>query len=391
MSRILWFHPRPWGPPRGGGDLRTQGLIRCALAAGHQVDLVAPASQQAFPRPAGLSVLELRSRAGMGLAAAKLLSSHPLRSPRVVGAGRRETELAIRASSPDVAVVSEVMSWSIAALLLPPEVPWAYDAVNVESELFRELARRARGAIDRVTFAVDAARVARDEQAMLLRADAVISVSAEEREVLARAAPGKRVVVVPSSVPDPGQVWTIEGSEPSVLFVGTLDYPPNVDAVSELVSRLMPSVRRGGDARLILVGRRPAPQVKALAAGHPWVELHEDVPDLAPFYLRSRCVVLPIRSGAGTKLKVYEALAYGVPLVATPEAVSGIPVQPGKEALVSSEAESLARDSLRVMSDPVEAARLGAAGREAFVSRLSWEQAAMGQLDELIRTLAGRR
>ena len=136
-----------------------------------------------------------------------------------------------------------------------------------------------------------------------------------------------------------------------------------------------------------MVGRRPTKAVRELATVHPWVELHEDVADLAPFYLQARCVVLPIRSGGGTKLKVYEALAYGIPLIATSDALAGVPVTPGVEAIVADGAAELAIETARLVGDVEQAGIIGAAGRAAFVERLSWERAARKPLDALLRSL----
>lgn len=387
MSRILWFHPRPWGPPRGGGDLRTQGLVACAMRAGHEIAVVVPSGATAAG-PSGPTVLELAGPRGVRLAAAKVGSRHPLRSPRPTRSSRRRLSAAVEAFAPEVAVVSEVMSWSIAERLLPEGIPVVYDAANVESELFRSLAEAAHG-VDRATFAVDARRVAAGERALLARADVVIAVSDAEADVLGTMAPDTRVEVVPSSVPAPAGEWSAVDAEPVVLFVGTLDYPPNVDAVRELVAEVLPRVRERIDARLQVVGRRPTRLLRGLVAEHDWVELHEDAAELRPYYLRAGCALLPIRAGGGTKLKVYEALSWGLPLVATPEAVAGVRLEPGREALVAADVAELADHAARVLGDAATAAELGRAGRTAFTERLSWERAAQAPLDRLIRRLAG--
>ena len=197
MSRVLWFHPRPWGPPRGGGDLRTHGLVNCALASGHTVGLVVPAGPHPDTESAGLSVIEFVPRRGAALVAHKVASRHPLRSPRMSARAAAATHADIEQFAPDVGVVSEVMSWSIARRLLPAGLPWAYDAVNIESQLFRDLAAGAHGLVDRLSFGVDARRVARDERDVLRNADAVLSVSQTEGAVLAGMAGTSRVEVVP--------------------------------------------------------------------------------------------------------------------------------------------------------------------------------------------------
>jgi glycosyltransferase involved in cell wall biosynthesis len=120
----------------------------------------------------------------------------------------------------------------------------------------------------------------------------------------------------------------------------------------------------------------------------PWVELIEDAPDLEPYYRTARCVVLPIRSGGGSRLKVFEALAYGVPIVGTSRAVAGIPI--GDGAIVrADDTEGLVSGAVAVLSDDDVAGRLGSMGRAVFLERLSWSQAAKPLL-ELLAELGDR-
>jgi glycosyltransferase involved in cell wall biosynthesis len=390
MTRVLWFHPRPWGPAQGGGDLRTWGLLAGAAARGHEILLVVPAGDDAPPPFAGGTLLTFRQPVGPRLAAAKAFSRHPLRSPRI---GRRERPRVVSEIAefePEVAVVSEVMAWPIASGLLPGGVPVVYDCANLESDLFRALREDAAALGDKVTFAVDARRVARGEKELLRRASAVLAVSELDASALApRVGPGI-VSVVPSSVPDPGRIARPADNAPVVLFVGTLDYSPNTLAIEELMGAVLPLIReRVPDARLQIVGRRAPTSMRRHAEQLDWVDLVEDVPDLGPHYLDARCVVTPIRSGGGTKLKVYEALAYGAPLVATAEAAAGIPLQDGTEVLIGDSVESLADRAVRVLTDARLASSLGAAGRLAFTQRLSWDSGPVQRLDEVLRKVAG--
>jgi glycosyltransferase involved in cell wall biosynthesis len=389
MSRIVWFHPRPWGPAQGGGDLRTWGLLAGALSRGHEVLFVVPEGHRGMPPLPGGTLLAFEEPGRIGLAMAKVVSRHPLRSPRLRARQRGRCREEIARFRPDVAVVSEVMAWPIAHAVLPPGVPLIYDCQNIESELFGALRDEATTRFDRVTLTVDAQRVARAERELLARASAVLAVSDLDASVLeARVGPGV-VTVVPSSVPDPGATVSPADNPPLVLFVGTLDYSPNTAAVDELIDLVLPCIRRSvPDARLRIVGRRAPVLMRRKAEATEWVELVEDAADLRVHYAGSRCVVLPIRAGGGTKLKVFEALSYGAPLVATPEAIAGIPLRDGVEVLVAQGAEGLADLAAGVLQDDAVAARLGAAGRLAFTDRLSWGSGPVERLDAVLRDLA---
>jgi glycosyltransferase involved in cell wall biosynthesis len=302
--------------------------------------------------------------------------------------GRRTARHEIAVFAPDVAVVSELLSWPVAESLLP-DIPWVFDAHNVETELFREMAGHASGVFDRVALGVDHRRVARQEKVLVRAADAVVAVSQDDADTLEKLGPLRTPVVVPSSVPMPVSPGP-PAAEPVVLFVGTLDFPPNVEAVTELVTRVMPLVREQlPDAVVRVVGRNPTPAVRSLLARTSWVTFTEDAPSVEGHYRSARCVILPIRSGGGSRLKVYEALSYAVPIIGTSRAFSGIPV--GDHAVILGETEDeLAAGALRVLSDDEVAAKVGMAARALFVDRLSWEHAAVPLLD-LIAELTARR
>lgn len=391
MTRIVWFHPRPLYPAANGGDVRTAGLIECATLGGHEVLLVVPGTG---PHPDGARVpqIELVRPRPLSLAAKKVLSNQPLRSPRTMRQSGRSASSRILQFQPELAVVSEVMAWSMAKDLLPPGTPWIYDAHNIESTLFADLARGATGMWARMTFAVDAFRVRRVEKLLLQSATLVTAVSEADAAGL-RAISARRDIrihVVPSSVPSPRERAPVEQAGPSALFVGTLDYAPNVDAIEELITQVWPRIRATSPARLIVVGRRPSRRLRELIETVDWVELHENAADLEPFYRSARCVVLPLRSGGGTKLKVYEALAYGAPLVATPEAVAGIDIGEGEGVEIASDPPQIAERVLALMRDPGSARALSETGRGVFLTRLSWETGVKSRLLEAVRLAVSR-
>jgi glycosyltransferase involved in cell wall biosynthesis len=336
-----------------------------------------------------VELADLESPRGAAWLATKIVSRHSLRSPRLTSRSVTRAVRHIDAFAPDVAIVSELMAWPLARRLLPPGVPWVYDAHNVESRMFREFAATARGPLDRLTFSIDARRVAADEADVLRRADAVMAVSEVDARELERLAPEQRVAVVPSSVALPAVRTDPAGTGAVALFVGTLDYPPNVQALEELAARLWPAVSaRVPEARLVVAGRRPSSRLRQLLEATPGVELLEDLPSLDPAYARARCAVLPLRSGSGTRLKAYEALAHGVPVVGTPLALTGLGLTPGLDCLRADTQEEMVAALVEVLSRPEQAGVIGAAGRRVFDERLSWERA--GQ-PALLRVLDGLR
>src|SRR3954453_8471498 len=141
----------------------------------------------------------------------------------------------------------------------------------------------------------------------------------------------------PAQVCDPG------AAGPTALFVGSLGFPPKIEAVDIPLDELIPRVRQlSPEARLLVVGRRPSVRMRRLLVAQPWIEFREDVPTMAEAYADARCVLMPFRSGSGTKLKLYEAMSFGLPVVSTPKGAAGVDLVPGEGVIVSKDIESMA-------------------------------------------------
>jgi glycosyltransferase involved in cell wall biosynthesis len=390
MSRIVWFHPRQLLPPRGGGEFRSAGLVEGALAAGHEVLVVHPDDGPEYvdAMPERLHVATVQLRAGLSRVAAKVLAQDPLRAPQATLGSIARTRRTIDEFTPDLAIVSQVMAWSLARRLLP-DVPWVYDAHNIEHELFDSHLASATTAMERLTFGIDARRVARAERELLERSTVTLAVSQADAGGLARAAPPPRPpVVVPSSMAPSSRLARPCETGPTVLFVGTLDFPPNVEAISDLVREVMPRVvAEVPSATLLVAGRHPSQDMRTLLRSQPWIEFVEAPPDIGELYMRARCAALPFRSGSGTKLKLYEALSFGLPVVATPKAIAGVDVVPGTDLLVGTDAAEMTASLMNILRDDELADALGAAGRQAFDERLSWEKAAYPVLRQVLADL----
>ncbi|MHB1139755.1 MAG: glycosyltransferase family 4 protein, partial [Microthrixaceae bacterium] len=164
----------------------------------------------------------------------------------------------------------------------------------------------------------------------------------------------------------------LRGDAPSFLFVGALDYEPNSDAVEWFVRHVFPAVRRRvPDAQLRVVGR--GAERVAWVAQVPGVELVGRAPEMQPELDRADVSLVPIRVGAGTRLKVVEALANRVPLMTTPVGCEGIDVTDGVDALITDDPVRFADDCVRLATDGELRQRLAEAGAELFAARYDWE------------------
>lgn len=195
-----------------------------------------------------------------------------------------------------------------------------------------------------------AARTRAEELALINSVDRTWVVSPVEKALLADCAPGAVVDVV-------SNIHRVRGAGPAMterqglLFVGGFRHPPNVDAALWLADEILPRIReRRPEITLSLVGSEPPPAVLALGE-RPGITVHGHVPDLEPLIDAHRFSVAPLRYGAGVKGKINQALAHGLPVVATRCAVEGMGLTHGVDALVADDAEGLAHTLLSAYDD----------------------------------------
>lgn len=218
----------------------------------------------------------------------------------------------------------------------------------------------------------------------VLRAvDHVMTPSSEEGELIRDLAPEARVTNLPGYYYDDHQIRARSAAEfggvSDVLFVGGFPHTPNVDAALHIVRDIMPLVWRvRPEARLLLVGYAPPPEVEALANDR--VVVTGQVPDLTPFMEGSRLMLAALRYGAGVKGKVVEAMRWGLPVVTTPIGAEGIGIKPDDDAIVVEDAAGLAAGVLHLLNDADYCARLSEAGA-ALIRRRFSRAAARSALD----------
>ena len=198
------------------------------------------------------------------------------------------------------------------------------------------------------------------------------AVSQTEVDYFERFAPG-RVDLVPNGVDTAELAFEARTSkEPQVLFIGSLDYGANVDALRFLIEDVLPRVQHRS-VRLIVAGSNPRAEVRRIATRSPHaVELVGRVPDAAPYFAGSRMLLVPLRFGGGTRLKILESFARGCPVVSTTVGCEGIAVEDERELLVADGAPALAAAIDRLLENPELGRRLAQRGRELAEESYDW-------------------
>lgn len=220
----------------------------------------------------------------------------------------------------------------------------------------------------------EARRLRRFEATEYMHFGRVVLVSDADLRALHSLNPALRGAVVPNGV-DAAHYAPLASIQPDrdrIVFTGVMSYAPNVLAAQHLATQILPRVRaRRPASHLALVGRSASPAVAALGRVEG-VQVTGEVADLRPWLAGSRVYACPMTSGTGIKNKLLEAMACGLPSVATPLATQGLDVRDGRELLIAETDEAFGDALLRVLEDDELAARLGAAGRAYVIERHDW-------------------
>ncbi len=254
------------------------------------------------------------------------------------------------------------------------------DLADVDSEKWRAYAETGRPPMKWV-HAREWRRTAELEARIARECDWSTFVSAEEAALFTRLHPAAahRIRAVSSGVDaayfDPA--LPSEAPYPTdrlnFVFTGTMDYPPNMDAVAWFAGTILPLIRRTApSAAFHIVGSSPAPQVQALAA--EGVHVTGRVPDVRPYVAHATACVAPMRIARGIQNKVLEAMAMARPVVVTPDALEGIGARPGEEVLLAETAEIFAAACL----DAPARAEVGAAARQRVLRDYIWAERLRG-------------
>jgi glycosyltransferase involved in cell wall biosynthesis len=264
-------------------------------------------------------------------------------------------------------------------------VPVFFDMDDIEHvAVRRRLLRDPGGQLDRLLLLQLPALMLAEIRAMRL-AVATFVCSETDRRYLARLVRTANVQTVPNSVTFP----TLDDtgmSEPLVVFVGGMGYPPNAQAAQSLVREIWPTVRaQVPAARLAIIG--PGSHT----ALHPWVDESVTLPgfveDLQPWYRRARVVCCPIYHGAGTRVKIIEAAAHAKAIVSTRLGAEGLDFEDEREIILRDAPVEIAAACVRLLSDPDAATRLGRAALQK--ARRTYDRGAVvQQLADIFR--AGR-
>lgn len=384
--RILWLKAGKLLPVDTGGRIRTYNILR-HLARRNDVTFLS-----CYPGTADAEYAErLRTEfpgavevalGGAGGSVARALhygARLPLAAPYSVT--KFTAQPVVRAllrlveeREPDV-VVCDFLAPSLNVPRLA--VPTVLFQHNVESALWRRQARYERHPAKRLAFALEANKMDRYERAALARFDRIVAVSGHDRALMLEMAPEASITVVPTGV-DVERFRAPSdrrASRPTVMFLGSMDWPANIDGVEYFCGSIWPRVLAAvPDARFQIVGRSPPERIRQLAG--PAVEVVGGVESVLPHLHAATVFVVPLRIGGGTRLKIYEAMAAGVPIVSTTVGAEGLDVRDGHDIILADDPASFG-DAVAGLLQDAERRTAIASAASATASRFDWSMIAI--------------
>ena len=371
--RVLWVKAGQLLPVDTGGKIRTYNILK-ELARQHEVTLLSyyggprdaayeDALRAEFPLAEPVADCWPLSLPGLGIKYARWL---PTSTPFAVGKFtarpvRDRIAAGCTAGRFDVALCDFLAPAANFPESLP--VPKVLFQHNVESALWARQAEHERSALKRPIYRLEAHRMAAYEANAVRRFDHVIAVSEHDRALMSQWVNAAHISVTPTGVdlaqfragaPDPGT------SAPLVVFVGSMDWEPNEDGMLWFHREVWPRVIAAvPSARLRIVGRRPPPAIAQLAGGA--IEVTGTVPSVVEHLHAAAVVIVPLRIGGGTRLKIYEAMAARRPVVATAIGAEGLDYRAGEDIVIADAPGDFATAVIELLHDPVRRSSVGLA------------------------------
>jgi glycosyltransferase involved in cell wall biosynthesis len=271
---------------------------------------------------------------------------------------------------------------------------WAMMAHDIQSFTWERYYRNETNPLKRWYIKKQWERYSRYESQVFSEAPMTITVSDEDQRRARERFSARRTTVVDNGV-DVAHYQAIAMRQPprigtDILFLGNLEWRPNLDAVRLLLDEVFPAVLAAEPAaRLCIVGRQPPAWLLRRGSETARIEVHADVDDVRPFLYRCGAMAIPLRIGGGSRLKILEALACGMPVVTSSVGAEGLRLQPGQHFALANQTSEMARVLIDWTRNPAAALALAESGRAVVEARYDWSVLA-DKMESAWEELAGR-
>jgi sugar transferase (PEP-CTERM/EpsH1 system associated) len=392
--KILWVKAGGLFPPDAGGKIRSFQILK-HLAGKHDITLFTfyaehpndmhPQGASFFSKvvPVPLPLPLRRSLAEYVSYSRMLLAGKPFTIHKYFSAEVCRRYAALRESSAfdiivcDFITPAPLIDWKTT----PPKVLFTH---NVEAQVWERHYKIASNPLVKLACWLESRALNRAERHYLQLADSVLTVSENDRVVFTQYVDPSRISVIPTGVDTeyfrPASCPERPGT---TVFTGSMDWMPNEDGVLYYVEKIFPLIQRElPEASFWVVGRQPPRRIQALASGS--VAVTGTVEDIRPYLGDAAVCVVPLRSGSGTRIKIFEAMAMGKAVVSTPLGAEGLPVRHGDNIVLAEDSANFARQVIELLRDPQKRERLGRAARKLVEENYGWSSVA-ACFDEILQ------
>ncbi|MCG5497549.1 glycosyltransferase [Ectothiorhodospira variabilis] len=372
--RLLFVSPRFLLPPDEGGKIRTTQILRGMKGGRFEIILASPESPgQSEAHQEALGAICDRFVSWPAVPRSGLQKAMRLRHlvadvPVSVAAGRNQPAMDLVRQQLAQGIDIAVFDFVHAATLMPEQsdCPTLMFTHNVEAEIFRRHAMVSPNPLKRRVWSSQYRKMAAFEAQQLPRFDAVVAVSERDADSFSKLEGVQRVETIPTGVDLEFFSYHEPGDEDHIVFTGAMDWQANIDGIGFFMDEVWPLLtRQRPNARVTIVGRNPAPALVEAAQKRrlPWT-FTGFVDDIRPHVQGAAVYVIPLRVGGGTRIKAYEAMAMGLPVVSTTLGVEGLPLTPDEHYRLADSPEEMARAIDQVLSDAALKQRLSRSARQ---------------------------
>ena len=388
--KILYLCHRFPFPPKRGGKIRPFNMIRHLTASGHEVT-VASLARSAAEAAEGRGIASYCARFEMAkvstaVQTVRMVTRLPTPTPSSMGffysatLARRVRDL-LRSERLDLIFVhcSSVAQY-VAGVRGVPKI---LDFGDMDSQKWLEYARYKPFPLS-AGYWLEGLKLQREEKRLAAMFDFCTATTRAEWQTLEGYGLGVPSDWFPNGVDSD---YFVPSEDPydadTICFVGRMDYYPNQECMFDFCANVLPRIKaRRPQTKLLIVGADPTPAVRKLA-DLPGVTVTGSVPDVRPYVRRSAAMVAPLNIARGTQNKVLEAMAMGVPVIASPAAAGGVDAVRDDHLLIAETYEEQSAAILSVLQNPGERRRLAMAGRSRMLTHHAWPSS-MRRLDAII-------
>jgi glycosyltransferase involved in cell wall biosynthesis len=393
-SSILYVSQMPASPPRFGAQARIHGLmtelsrhhdLTAVMLVDHEFDIdECRRAMQAYCR----EVVLIQNPYGRDGLAKRLLQLRSMASTKsferlrvVVPEMQQALDRVLRARRFDIVNLEFTFLGHCDLRQAPPgeKAPAVVvDSHNIDYDIARQYASAGASFARRLYAELNWRKLRREELGTYRDADGVYLCSVADQQRLLGEIPSARTIVIPNAADV--EFYKPRAADPqpdgrTIVFFGLMSYMPNIDGAGYFLQEIWPRIAEANpQARCKIIGGSPPASLTAFAG--PRIEFTGFVPDLRPHLAEAAVVVVPLRIGGGTRLKIVEAMAMGKATVSTTLGAEGIEAVPGRDILIADEPAAFADAVSRLLTEPGHAAQIGGSARQLSEARYAWSSAA---------------